>query len=322
MSLPRVSLQALDAFERVAQSGSMQVAAREMGLSISSVSHQIARLEEQLGATLFDRSSRPFTLTREGAQAAQHLSKGLIHLRRATSETVISGLLGTRSLRLGIVEDFESSVTPELAVILARQMPHAALSIGNILSHEADDMLRRGGIDVAVSSNIAGRSTGVSSLKLVHDPFVMALPKDLDVVPAGLLKGSDLPFIRFSGRHLIGKQVEAHLARNRIDLANRFSFDSVQSMMAVIAGGEGWAVVTPIGFMRAQRFADRVRLHPLPIAAFARTLTVSARADFDDQTLQAITGLLRQIVRREAVEPACAMYPWLSEQFTVLGEGD
>lgn len=318
MSLPRVTLQSLDAFERVAQSGSMQIAAQEMGLSISSVSHQVARLEEQLGVVLFDRSSRPFSLTREGAQALHHLSKGLFHLRRATSETVMSGLLGTRALRIGVVEDFESNVTPELAVVLARQMPQAALSIRTILSHEAVQLIRKGEIDVALSSGEDGRDGGMSSARLLHDPFVLAVPKAAEVDPAQLLSGqSDLPFIRFNRKHMIGQQVEAHLTRNRIKLVDRFTFDSAQSIMAVIAGGEGWSLLTPLGFMRAKRFADRVQLHPLPIATFGRVISVTARSDFDDQILQAIATLLRPIIGREVIDPSCEIYPWLAGSFAL-----
>jgi DNA-binding transcriptional LysR family regulator len=314
-------LQSLDAFERVAQSGSMQIAAQELGLSISSVSHQIARLEEQLGTVLFDRSSRPFRLTREGAQALHHLSKGLFHLRRATSETVMSGLLGTRALRIGVIEDFESNVTPELAVILARQMPQAALSIRTVLSHEAVQLVRKGEIDVALSSGGDEGEEGMSSARLLHDPFVLAVPKTVEADPEKLLSGkTKLPFIRSNRKHMIGQQIEAHLIRNRIKLENRFSFDSAQSIMAVIAGGEGWSLLTPLGFMRAQRFAGHVQLHPLPIAAFGRTISVTARSDFDDQILQAIATLLRPIISREVIEPSCEIYPWLSGSFA-LSEG-
>lgn len=319
MSLPRISLQALEAFERVAQSGSMQIAAGEMGIAISSISYQIGRLEEELGVDLFDRSSRPFTLTRAGRQALHHLSKGLLHLRRATSETIISGLMGTRSLNIGIIEDFESSVTPELAVILARQMPRATLSIRNILSHEAADLLRKGDIDIAVSAEISEPVAGVSSLQLLRDPYILALPKTAGIDPMALLSGqNELPFLRFNSRHMIGQQIEAHLARNRVQIAGRFAFESVQSIMAVVASGAGWSIITSLGFMRAQRFADRVQLHPLPLPAFARTISISSHVDFDDPTKQAIATLFQQIVHRTAVEPACAMYPWMSDGFSLL----
>jgi len=320
MSLPRVSLQALEAFERVAESGSVQDAARDMKLSISSVSHQIARLEDQLGAVLLDRSSRPFTLTREGRQTLHHLSKGLLHLRRATSETVMSGLLGARSLRIGIVEDFESNVTPDLAVLLARQMPNAALSIRTILSHEAEGLLRKGQVDVAIATGHDTPSMGISSEAVLHDPFVLAYPKGMNVDAAQLLAGrGELPFLRFERGHMIGMQVEAHLARCRVDLPQRFSFDSAQSMMAVVAAGEGWAIMTPLGFMRAKRFADRVMIEPMTIATFSRTITIAAQSDFDPQTKQAITSLLREVIRREVIEPACQHYSWLSGSF-MLGQ--
>jgi DNA-binding transcriptional ArsR family regulator len=145
VTLPRISLHALEAFERVAQSGSMQDAAHEMGLSISSVSHHVARLEAQLGVTLLDRSSRPFVLTREGREALRHVSAGLIHLRRATSETAIGGLARTHALRIGIVDDFENNVAPDLAVILASLMPLAKIAISMVL--------------VVIGGGIAGCST-------------------------------------------------------------------------------------------------------------------------------------------------------------------
>lgn len=319
MPLPRISLQALEAFERVAQSGSMQDAAREMGLSISSVSHHVARLEEQLGATLLNRSSRPFVLTREGREALHHLSNGLSHFRRATSETAIGGLIGTRSLRIGIVDDFENNVAPELAVILASRMPRAKFAISMVLSHQAADLVRKGELDVAVASETDETVPGLESNSLLRDPFVVALPKDASAEVAGLLAGNEtLPFLRFNRQHMIGRQIEAHLARNRVSLADRYAFDSVQSIMAVIASGSGWSIITPVGYARAQGFADGVSLQPLPIPSFTRTITLLTRDDFDRPTAQAIAGLFRQSVRRLAVEPVGALYPWLREPFGVI----
>ncbi|MGJ8573130.1 MAG: LysR family transcriptional regulator [Hoeflea sp.] len=323
MSLPKISLQALEAFERVAQSGSVQAAAREMGLSISSVSHHVARLEEQMGATLFDRASRPFVLTREGREALHHLSAGLNHVRRATSETAIGGLLGTRSLRIGIVDDFENNVAPELAVILASRMPRAKFAISMVLSHQAADLVRKGDLDVAIASQTDASGAGIESDLLLRDPFVMALPKGKQSDAAALLAGEGgLPFLRFNRQHLIGKQIEAHLARNRISLADRYAFDSVQSIMAIIAHGGGWSIITPVGFARAQGFSDGVALYPLPIASFARAITLLSRDDFDRPTAQAIAGLFRQSVRRLAVDPVGTAYPWLRDSFGLIAPKD
>ncbi len=311
-------MQALDAFERVARTGSIQAAAAEMRLSISSISHQIARLEDQIGTVLFDRTTRPFVLTREGRQALQHLSKGLHHIRQAADATVISGLLQARSLRIGMIDEFESNVTPALATFLAKEMPRATLSIRNILSHQAGDLLQKGAIDLAVVADSNDDDMGLARLSLMRDPFVLALPDGHNDTPADIVRGrAQLDFLRFNPDHLIGKQIAAHLARNQIDLLRRLDFDSVQSIMAIIAGGAGWSIITPIGFVRSQRFAQNTRLHPLPIPAFSRSIALVARDTIDIPTQKAVAALLRQIMWSEITQPACTAYPWLTKPMDI-----
>ena len=248
-----------------------------------------------------------------------HLSQGLGHLRRATSATAIGGLLGARALRIGIIEDFEARVTPGLATALAARMPNATLSIRSVLSHEVPDLLTHDALDVAIASEPETRHETLICDPLLRDPFVLALRKGAGSDPAALLDGSDtLPFLRFNRGHLIGRRIEAHLARNRIDLPDRFAFDSVQSILAIVADGNGWSIVTPLGFARAQRFADRVALHPLPLPAFARRISLMSRSDFDRPVAHAIAALLRGIIAQGEVAPVIAAYPWLSDGFGTL----
>ncbi len=57
----------LEIFARVARTGNMSAAGREMGLSPAVVSKRISQLEERLGARLFQRTTRHLTLTETGA---------------------------------------------------------------------------------------------------------------------------------------------------------------------------------------------------------------------------------------------------------------
>lgn len=56
----------LDIFARVARTGNMSMAGREMGLSPAVVSKRISLLEERLGARLFQRTTRQLMLTETG----------------------------------------------------------------------------------------------------------------------------------------------------------------------------------------------------------------------------------------------------------------
>lgn len=57
----------LEIFARVARTGNMSAAGREMGLSPAVVSKRVSQLEDRLGARLFQRTTRHLTLTETGA---------------------------------------------------------------------------------------------------------------------------------------------------------------------------------------------------------------------------------------------------------------
>ncbi|GLQ78923.1 LysR family transcriptional regulator [Mesorhizobium huakuii] len=61
-------LTGLIAFARAGSSGSFTAAARSLGISPSAVSKSVQRLEQQLGVSLFTRTTRSLTLTPEGRE--------------------------------------------------------------------------------------------------------------------------------------------------------------------------------------------------------------------------------------------------------------
>src|SRR5713226_4061563 len=62
-------------FAKVAEERSFAAAARVMGVSVATVSRAVTRLEERLGARLFNRTSRRLALTDSGVALAQRATK-------------------------------------------------------------------------------------------------------------------------------------------------------------------------------------------------------------------------------------------------------
>ncbi|MBN3857776.1 LysR family transcriptional regulator [Paraburkholderia sp. Ac-20340] len=62
----------LATFARVVEAGNFSVAARQLGSTPSTVSRQIKRLEEALGARLLERSTRQIRVTESGEQVYRH----------------------------------------------------------------------------------------------------------------------------------------------------------------------------------------------------------------------------------------------------------
>ena len=79
-------LAALQAFETIARRKSFSLAAEELHLTPSAVSHQVAKLESLLHVRLFERSARGVELTPAGQQYLQRVASALGAINTATED--------------------------------------------------------------------------------------------------------------------------------------------------------------------------------------------------------------------------------------------
>lgn len=124
MKLP--PLKALPVFEAVARLNSFSLAAEELSVGQSAVSHQIKQLETYLGEQLFIRTGRYLSLTEEGRQYFDAVSTALLQIERA-SEQVLGQQ--TARLRLSVFSSFAVRwLVPRLPA-LQKDWPQLDLSL-------------------------------------------------------------------------------------------------------------------------------------------------------------------------------------------------
>jgi len=82
----QVSLQALKAFESAARLGSFKLAAEELSLTPTAISHHVSNLESRLNVDLFYRQVRKNSLTETGEKLAIAISKGFQTIEDALEE--------------------------------------------------------------------------------------------------------------------------------------------------------------------------------------------------------------------------------------------
>lgn len=314
-----VSLRGLEIFDELSRAGSMQEAARNLGLSAPAASQQLKNLEIALGQDLVDHSRRPLELSRAGQRFLTHVRVAMMHLRQGAAELSLIDLRSIRSLRLGIIDDFDSEVTPRLTVALANVLTPAELAFLTMPSLRiVDDVVARR-VDIGIAACPLDLPQEVVETPLLRDPFVLAVPRGfLPGPPKDIAALSTLPFLRYEKNQLLGRQITAHLARLRLSPEGRIELDSNQAIFGLIASGAGWAISTPVGFLRARRFHDQVDLHPLPFAAFARTISLFHRADGMPEIAGIIAESLRDILRVQVVEPGQSALPWIGGALDII----
>ncbi len=308
----RITLWAIEIFLAVADEGALSAAARRLGISTSAVSQQIAGLEAALGAVLLDRGARPVRPTPAGTIFRRHAQVMLNAAGEARAELARADLAGLATLRLGMIEDFEADVTPRLLSSLAPELRECRFLLETGPSHRLLDQLEARALDVVVAADLPAEAAGTDSREvhpLLRDPFVA-------VTPPGRLPG-DLPLIQYSSRLLMGRQIAAHLLRLGLRPESRFELDSYHAILAMVAAGEGWAILTPLALHRAQRFRAGVTVQPLPFAPFARQLSLSARAGVLRDIPERLAARLRGLIAAEVVAPLVAAWPWLEGSLAV-----
>lgn len=310
----RISLWGIEVFLATAEEGAISAAARRLGVSASGVSQQLAGLEAALGAELVDRSARPFALTPAGEIFRRHAQTVINEVTQARVEISASDLSNLTSLRLGMIEDFDAEVTPRLLSDMAVDLTDCQFLLETGASHRLFDQLDARALDVIVAAEMGAAADWMEVHRILTEPFVACVPKgtpaDADLTV--------LPLIQYTSRHLMGQQIAAHLAHQNLRPARRFELDSYHSIMAMVANGAGWTILTPMGFLHARRFRDLAELRPLPFQPLSRTISLYARAGVLRDMPTKISDQLRPLVQEMVVAPATAHHPWLISDLRVL----
>ncbi len=319
MLMKGVTLRGLEVFEALAASGSVAQAAEATGLSQPAVSQQMRNLETALGTDLVDHARRPMQLTQAGRTFLGRTQTVLSQLRLARNELTVMDLTHLSTLSLGVIDDFDNDLTPQLVTILAENMTRCRFKLVTAPSHEIAEAMVDRRLNIAIAASPGAVMDGVLEYPLVRDPFILVTPRGAVETAGGaeaLMQA--LPFLRYDRDQLIGRQIEAHLGRQKLTYPERFEIGAHLSLMTLVARGVGWGITTPLGYMRAGRFHDRMEAHPLPIKPFARTISLFAASDWADRVPRDVARTTRKLVSELVIGPALRQLPWLDGELRVL----
>lgn len=314
----RITLWGIEVFVATAEEQSISAAARRLGASPSAVSQQITNLENAVGTMLLHRNARPVTLTPSGEILRRHAQ--IILNEAAEARAALAGRDMTRltRFRLGMIEDFDADVTPTLLSEMGKELSECQFLLETGASHRLFDLLESRTLDVIVAADTGATADWMEVHPLLTEPFVVAAPTSIRDGQATLEALRTLPLIQYTARHHMGRQIAGHLARQNLALPHRYELDSYHAIMAMVAAGAGWTILTPLGIMRAQRFLNQVRIQPVPFEPLSRTISLVARDGVFRELPGRVASRLRRLLAALVVEPALSRMPWAADTLRVL----
>lgn len=314
-----VTLRGLEVFEALAASGSVAQTAEATGLSQPAVSQQIRNLETALGTTLLDHGKRPMQLTPAGRSFLGRTQAVLSELRLAQSELTVMDLSHISSMSIGIIDDFDNDLTPRLVTRLTESLTKCRFTMITAGSNDLSEMMRERRLHIGITATSGEVIDYATEYPLVRDPFILVTPTAVAPRKADVTKVmTELPFLRYERTQLISRQIDAHLARLKLDFPERFEIGSNLALMACVSRGIGWAITTPLGYMRAVRFHDQITAHPLPFKHFSRQISLLASPDFADTVPCDLAQSFRTMLNDKIIKPSLRAQPFLAGEFKLL----
>ena len=302
-------------FVRVAELGSFTRAAAALGVAQPALSRQVRLLEVELRHTLLRRTGRGAVTTAAGALLLEH-GRGILHqVDRARDELaqMRGGLAGR--VAIGLPPSVARALTVQLSRAFQAQLPDARLAVSEGLSTSLLESLVAGRLDVAVLYNAAA-TPDVEITPLGREELLLVQPAagppgghadsadgTAPTAHATLAELSQLPLVIPSRPNAIRMHVEGALAQAGLSPTVAMEVDGIPSILELVAGGAGCAVLSRQTVLSAQR-PEAFRLRRiqaeggagLQIALFT---AVSARRPAT-RTQLALLELLRTLVAEEA----------------------
>ena len=182
-------------------------------------------------------------------------------------------------------------------------------------SHTLTDRLEHRALDIIVAAYLDDIPDWAESNPILTDGFVGIAPKGmLDLSAPDIREQLHAhPLIQYSKRHFMGRQVDDHLSANKFRLTHRFELDSYHAVLALVAQGTGWTILTPLALQRARRFSPDLDVFPLPFKPLNRTITLAARKDILGDMPAEIASHLKDLLQEVVLNPMLADHPWMSD---------
>ncbi len=163
----------------VAETNNFTRAAERCLVVQSALSHQIARLEKELGAKLFERTSRRVRLTDAGAAFLPAARQCLEAAERAAAEVAAAvGDIRGR-LTVGLIPTVAAVDVPAALQEFRTRYPHVRIALRAGASEDLIERVKNGTTDVAfVGLPVTASPQGVQSRKIAHDRLVAVVAPD------------------------------------------------------------------------------------------------------------------------------------------------
>ncbi|MCM3147763.1 LysR family transcriptional regulator [Bacillus pumilus] len=162
-------------FLTVVECGSFTKAGEKLGLTQSGVSHNIAKLESELGVVLLRRNRNGLSLTDAGERVMPHIRQIIHHASLLEQEAALIQGMEVGSIKIGTFSSFSSKMLPQLIHRFTKRYPNIQVELYEGGYEEIEEWIASGTVDVGF---LTQPSREFETIPLFQDELVVLMQKD------------------------------------------------------------------------------------------------------------------------------------------------
>ncbi len=261
-----LSTRDLRAFLALSHTCNFGQTAAQLNLTQSALSALIARLEAQVGARLFERTTRSVSLTVAGEAFTQYATDILQQTQRAIHTVRDITALRHGRVSVAALPSLTAGLVPELFARFHAAHPGVRLAVTETLSSGAFELVREGRVDFALTA-ANPRHEGLAYEPLTQDHFILlcapGYPLATDNTAIALTETLAWPHVSMPPAASVRQYVDRALAEQGLTFSPAFEVHHIATIGALVAQGLG---VSALPETAADLIAHRC-LHLRPLAA-------------------------------------------------------
>jgi LysR family hydrogen peroxide-inducible transcriptional activator len=250
-----MELHQLRYFCAVAEAGSFSRAAEQSHVSQPSLSQQIMKLEDELGARLFDRLGRSVRLTETGQTFLPRARAVLRELEAARGDVVEQKDSIGGSVMIGVIPTVAPYFLPQHLTRFSRKYPQVRLTVVEEITPALLDLLRASKVDLAVLA-LPIRGHEFETFPLLTERLFAALPRGHKLATRRALSLKDLrsqPFLLLRDGHCFRDTAVAACDRARLHPQIIFESGQFSSLLSMVGAGMGVSIVPEMAVDKKSR---------------------------------------------------------------------
>ncbi|MEV7239944.1 MULTISPECIES: LysR substrate-binding domain-containing protein [unclassified Streptomyces] len=275
------SLSQLRAFAAVAEHLHFRDAAAAIGMSQPALSGAVSALEEILGVTLLERTTRKVLLSPAGERLAVRAKAVLDEVGALLEEAEAVRAPFTGVLRLGVIPTVAPYLLPTVLGLVHERYPHLDLQVHEEQTASLVEGLQSGRLDLLLLAVPLG-VPGVTELPLFDEDFVLVTPPDhrlggREGIPREALRELNLLLLD-EGHCLRDQALDICREAGREDAPVSTTAAGLSTLVQLVAGGLGCTLLPRTALKVETTRGSRLRTGYFAAPAPSRRIAFAMRA--------------------------------------------